>query len=103
MNMMNPGELRSWRRDLGFGAIAVVTVLATLVAGQYATSPNLPWYDGLNKPGFNPPGWVFPQVWTTLYGLMTFALWRVLRRQPDSPERHTAITLFFIQLALNAA
>lgn len=103
MNTMNPGELRSWRRDLGFGAVAIGTVLATLVAGQYATSPNLGWYDALNKPSFTPHSTAFPQVWTTLYGLMTFAVWRVLRRLPDSQERRIALALFFIMLALNAA
>lgn len=104
MNTMNPGELRSWRRDLGFGAVAIAAVIATLVAGQIATAPNLtPWFDSLNKPSFNPPSSVFPQIWTTLYGIMAFALWRVLRKQPDSPERHLALFLFFIQLALNAA
>ncbi|MGZ3409512.1 MAG: TspO/MBR family protein [Candidatus Binataceae bacterium] len=104
MTGIHPGELRSWRRDVGFGAIALVSVIAASVAGQIATYPNLtPWYDSLIKPSFNPPAYVFPEVWTTLYGLMAFAVWRVLRRQPDSNERHAALILFFIQLALNAA
>jgi tryptophan-rich sensory protein len=104
MNTMNPGELRSWRRDLGFGAVAIAAVIATSLAGQIATYPNLtPWFDSLNKPSFNPPSAVFPEIWTTLYGIMTFALWRVLRKRPDSTERHVALILFFIQLALNAA
>jgi tryptophan-rich sensory protein len=37
-----------------------------------------------------------------LYLLMAFSVWRILRL-PDGSMRRTALTLFFIQLALNAA
>jgi len=71
--------------------------------GQIATYPNLaPWYASLSKPAFNPPNWVFGPVWTTLYLLMAFAAWRILRL-PSDPTRRTALALFFVQLAMNAA
>ncbi|MDP2410538.1 MAG: TspO/MBR family protein [Pseudolabrys sp.] len=92
----------AWRRDLGLGAVAVAAVAATLLCGQLATSPNSAWYSGLTKPSFGPPSWLFAPVWTTLYVLMAFALWRILRL-PPSPLRRTALLLFFIQLGLNAA
>nr|CAB38741.1 TSPO protein [Cereibacter sphaeroides] len=31
------------------------------------------WYDNLNKPWWNPPRWVFPLAWTSLYFLMSLA------------------------------
>ena len=31
------------------------------------------WYEGLNKPRWTPPGFVFPLVWTTLYIAMSYA------------------------------
>jgi translocator protein len=84
-------------------ALAVLAVLATSVVGQFATSPNLaPWYAGLVKPSFNPPNWIFAPAWSALYLLMALAVWRVVRR-PPSPARSVALTLFFLQLALNAA
>ena len=90
-------------RDIGFGALAVIVVAAASVAGQLATYPNLePWYAALAKPSFNPPNWIFAPVWTTFFVLMAFSVWRILRL-PRTSARGTALALFFIQLALNAA
>ena len=44
----------------------------------------------------------FAPVWTTLFVLMAFSVWRILRL-PRTSARRTALALFFIQLALNAA
>jgi tryptophan-rich sensory protein len=91
------------RRDVGSGAFAIVLVAAASIAGQVATTPNIAdWYDGLVKPSFNPPNWIFAPVWTALYALMAFAFWRILR-QPPSPARTRAIALFLVQLLLNAS
>jgi translocator protein len=80
----------SWGRDVGFGILAIIAVAATSVAG-------------LVKPSFNPPNWMFGPVWTTLYLMMAFAVWRILRLTEASAERRWALGLFFAQLALNAA
>lgn len=65
------------------------------------------WYMALNKPPFNPPGWVFGPVWITLYTLMGIAAWRVWRAgargQAPSSAVRGALIAFGIQLALNAA
>jgi len=90
------------RRNLGYAALAIAALAVTSLLGQMATTPNLSWYGGLIQPRISPPNWVFAPVWTTLYVLMAFALWRILRLAP-SPARRTALTLFFVQLALNAA
>ena len=91
------------RSDIFHAAFAVVSVAAASALGQIATVPNLaPWYAGLLKPNFNPPNWLFGPVWTTLYVLMAFALWRVLRHG-RTPARRNSVILFYIQLALNAA
>ncbi len=99
---MNETELTGWRRDISIAAIPLAAVVATSALGQYATFPNLGWYAGLIKPSFNPPNWIFGPAWTTLYALMAFAAFRVLKQAP-SPARRIALILFFAQLALNAA
>jgi benzodiazapine receptor len=90
------------RRPLLVAALAIIPVVAALGVGQLATFPNLPWHAGLIKPSFNPPNWIFGPVWTSLYALMAFAAWRILRL-PTSPARRTALILFYAQLALNMA
>src|SRR5262245_29465287 len=91
------------RRDLFLAGVAIASVAAALVLGQFATYPNLSWYAGLSKPPFNPPNWVFGPVWTALYCLKAIAGWRIMRLPQSTPRRSLAIGLFFAQLALNAA
>ena len=99
------GSYANLKRDTAFAVFAIAIVAATSILGQIATYPNLsPWYAGLTKPSFNPPNWVFAPVWTTLYALMAFALWRILRLSgPSDIRRRRAIGLFSLSLTLNAA
>lgn len=84
--------------------LALVPVIAAGILGNIATIPNIPgWYDGLVKPVFNPPNWIFGPVWTALYVLMTYAFYRILRQPKSSRLRSLAIAAFLIQIALNAA
>lgn len=59
------------------------------------------WFDGLEKPFFNPPAAVFAPVWTLLYILMGVAAWRVWTLRQSS-ERKQALRQFLVQLVLNA-
>lgn len=93
---------RERRREIGYGLLAIVSVIAASLIGQVATYPNLAsWYANLIKPWFNPPNWIFAPVWSTLYLLMAYAVWRILRLE-KSEQRSGALAAFFSQLALNA-
>ncbi len=58
------------------------------------------WYERLNKPGWTPPNWAFPVVWTTLFAMNAVSGWLVWR------ELGTVLALplvvYVISLAFNA-
>jgi translocator protein len=89
------------KRIIEFGVIFLIVAVASGI-GSRATIPNIPvWYEGLAKPSFNPPNWIFGPVWTVLYLLMTYSAWRVLGREMTKKLKAAAIVIFLIQLTLN--
>lgn len=81
------------------GWLAVGFLAAGLGAIASVDAPT--FYAQLQRPGWAPPGAVFGPVWTALYLLMAIAAWLVWRRAGFAGAR-LALTLFVIQLALNA-
>lgn len=85
-------------------ALAIAPVVLVSLIGSAVTTAQIPgWYAGLAKPSFNPPNWIFGPVWTTLYVLMAYGVFRVLRLAPGTPGRSQALALYHAQLALNLA
>ena len=80
-------------------SIALPVAVGAL-SGLFTTTGVGSWYQTINKPSWNPPGWIFGPVWTTLYVLMGIALYMVWR-SPDTRAGKTALLLFAIQLMLN--
>jgi benzodiazapine receptor len=82
----------------------LVSILPPLVLGAVAgfiTAKAIPtWYVTLNRPAISPPNWLFGPVWSTLYVLMGFSLFMILRL-PDSRERTFALRIYIVQLLLN--
>ena len=99
--MAEAAAARDWKK------IALVTVPAIVLAGSASgwlsnSGYGNDWFDGLVKPPFMPPAWVFPTVWTALYALMGAAVAMIIAA-PESGERRLGLTLFAVQLALNYA
>lgn len=74
------------------------------VLGSFFTFSAIPaWYVTLEKPFFTPPNWLFGPVWTLLYTLIGIAAYIVYEKGKKKKNlRKKALTLFIIQLALNA-
>ena len=85
---------------------SMVAFLAWVVVSFAAASlgalfPPGEWYAQLEKPSWNPPGWLFGPVWSMLYLMMGIAAWMVWR-QGGFRRQSQPLSLFLIQLALNA-
>jgi benzodiazapine receptor len=89
-----------WKKALV--AIPAVVVLGMLVGLLSNSGMENGWYAGLDKPGIQPPPWLFGPIWAALYALMALAL-AVIWNEPPSSERTVAMRLFFAQLLLNYA
>ena len=90
-------------KNRAWGKLLVALIVCQLAGaiGSIFTASKIPsWYAGLVRPVFSPPNWIFGPVWTTLYLLMGFALYIVWTS--ESPKKKTALTVFGIQLFLNA-
>ncbi|MCO4055611.1 MAG: tryptophan-rich sensory protein [Bosea sp.] len=83
---------------------AVVPIVLCSFLGNFATQPAIPgWYAGLVKPSFNPPNWLFPVAWTTLFTLMAYSVFRVWKIPADRQGRNAALVIFHVQLAVNCS
>ena len=75
-----------------------ITYSASLIGGLATINFKEPWYSQLIKPSFNPPDWIFAPVWTTLYLMMTMAIWFFWH----SKNRHmNTVYIYFIHLIFN--
>ncbi len=63
-------------KSLSFLLFAIITYSASVIGGLATINFKEPWYSMLVMPAYNPPDWVFAPVWTTLYLLMTIAIWK---------------------------
>jgi len=70
--------------------------------GSFATAKAIPtWYEGLAKPSFNPPAWLFGPAWTVLYLMMAVAAWLVWKQGIGAAGVKLALAVFLVQLILN--
>ena len=93
-------RLPASRQALGFAGWLLVTFNAAAI-GAAASVNAANFYSDLVRPEWAPPSSVFGPVWTALYLLMAIAAWLVWRVDGFRAAR-SALTLFLIQLALNA-
>lgn len=78
-----------------------VTFSAPVIASLVTDPPASNWYANLNKPSFNPPGWIFGPVWMVLYILMAVSAAMVWQNGLAGPKVRIALALYMVQLVLN--
>lgn len=83
--------------QVAFGAVLLLLTFAAPAIG-FKWPPG-EWYAAINKPSWNPPGWIFGPVWSALYLMMATAAWLVWNRQ----GWRKPMNAWFVQLVLNAA
>jgi tryptophan-rich sensory protein len=89
---------RSWRPVLAAAAVAL------MVAGLGgAATETGAWYQALQKPSWQPPGWLFAPVWTVIYALIVAAFVTAWRQAGDPRLRRAIIALFALNAVLNVA
>ena len=77
--------------------IILITSLASAIGGFTTASFKEPWYSEIILPSFNPPSWVFAPIWTTLYIMMSIAIWKIWINSFDTKT----LKLYFIHLFFN--
>ena len=83
---------------LSFILFALITYSASVIGSIATIEFKEPWYSLLSKPTFNPPSWIFAPVWTTLYLMMTIAVWNFWHSK--NRDMNT-IYIYFIHLIFN--
>jgi len=83
---------------LSFILFFIITFSASFIGGLTTITYKEPWYSQLIKSNYNPPDWIFAPVWTTLYLMMTLAIWFFWH----SKNRNlSTVYLYFIHILFN--
>ena len=83
---------------ISFSLFFIITYSASFIGGMATISLKEPWYSQLVKSNYNPPDWIFAPVWTSLYLMMTLAIWFYWHSK--NREMNT-IYIYFIHIVFN--
>lgn len=78
---------------VGYASSMISNILSGLDNSQY--------YSQLIKPGFAPPSFIFPIVWTILFILMGVSSYLIFRKGYDLSKVKDAMFYYWLQLGLN--
>ena len=78
--------------------ILVITFLAPAIGSYTTLTFKEPWYSEIILPSFNPPSWVFPPVWSSLYLMMSLAIWKIWINYFDNK----ILKIYFVHIFFNS-
>lgn len=79
----------------------LIGYLSSLISKMICGGDMITYYHELIKPGFAPPGILFPIVWTIIYILMGTASYIIMSHKKDEMKVKDAMFYYWLQLALN--
>ena len=94
--MYNMNMLKN--KFISFSLFALITYSASAIGSMTTIGFKEPWYSLLIKPSYNPPDWIFAPVWTTLYLMMTVAIWIFWH---SKGKNMNTVYIYFIHLIIN--
>ena len=77
--------------------IVLITFSASAIGGVVTSIYKEPWYSQIIQPSFSPPASVFGPVWTTLYILMSIAIWLNWTTNKDKKS----VKIYFVHIFFN--
>jgi translocator protein len=84
-----------------FELIAFVAIMFLAAFPAYFFPPGQ-WYQGLQKPDWNPPAFLFGPVWSALYVLIAVSVWRIWPFKAETWAKKS-ILFWVVQWILNTA
>ena len=79
---------------------AAVAAIAVAALGALATDLG-PWYQGLRKPAWMPPDWLFGPAWTLIFGSAALSGIIAWNSTADASRRRRLLVLFAVNGVLN--
>ena len=83
---------------LSLSIILVITFVAPAIGSYTTLTFKEPWYSEIILPSFNPPSWVFPPVWASLYLMMSLAIWKIWISYFDNK----ILKIYFVHIIFNS-
>jgi benzodiazapine receptor len=99
----SPGQLRMSFLRWALVTVPLIVVLGSLmgtISGSGGDENS--WYAMLEKPSFQPPGWLFGVAWAIFYTMMAVALAMILNAR-GAAGRGLAVGIFILHLIANFA
>ena len=94
--MYNTNMLKN--KFLSFVLFFIITYSASFIGGFVTVSLKEPWYSQLIKSNYNPPDWICAPIWTTLYLMMTLAIWFFWHSNKRDMK---TVYIYFIHIVFN--
>ena len=99
--MRTTAPAHSLRQGRRLAAVAVIAgVVAISALGGLGVRTDSAWYQGLDLPPWQPPGWLFGPVWTVLYILLARSAY-LAWRDAEGPLRRPILALYAGNAVLN--